>query len=135
MEKKVNKLDQLKGQNPFTVPEGYFESLTDRVMSQLPESPAQIEGGRQVTMIARVRPWLYMAAVFAGLLLFFRALVGITDDGANGFAADSLLVHSEMPADYFLPEGEYYDEEEEYWDYIEDTYANYILAEEMQFSE
>ncbi|MDH6312587.1 hypothetical protein M2137_001358 [Parabacteroides sp. PFB2-10] len=133
MEKKDNKLDQFKEMNPFSVPEGYLENLTSQIMSQLPEQPEQIEEPRQVTMMARVRPWLYMAAAFLGLLLFFRTLVNVTDTG-DGHATDSLLVHTTI-MDSFYPEEEYYDEEEEYWDYIENTYASYILAEEMQFSE
>ncbi|MDH6344075.1 hypothetical protein M2480_002834 [Parabacteroides sp. PFB2-12] len=133
MKKKENKLDQFKDKNPFSVPEGYLENLTSQIMSQLPEQPEQIEEAKQVTMMARIRPWLYMAAVFLGLLLFFRALVGITDTDEGG-TTDSLLVHTTV-TDSFYPEGESYDEEEEYWDYIENTYASYILAEEMQFSE
>lgn len=38
MKKKKNNLDRLKGTNPFTVPEGYMEGLTERIMSQLPRS-------------------------------------------------------------------------------------------------
>lgn len=133
MKKKENKLDQFKDKNPFSVPEGYLENLTSQIMSQLPEQPEQIEEAKQITMMARIRPWLYMAAVFLGLLLFFRALVGITDTDEGG-TTDSLLVHTTV-TDSFYPEGESYDEEEEYWDYIENTYASYILAEEMQFSE
>lgn len=37
MKKEENNLDRLKGTNPFTVPEGYMEGLTERIMSQLPE--------------------------------------------------------------------------------------------------
>lgn len=42
-------------QNPFRVPEGYFDQLPDRVMAQLPQSDRQ---SRQV----RLRRWLYAAA-------------------------------------------------------------------------
>jgi len=34
MKKEENNLDRLKGTNPFTVPEGYMEGLTERIMSQ-----------------------------------------------------------------------------------------------------
>ena len=37
MKKEENNLDRLKGTNPFTVPEGYMEGLTERIMSQLPD--------------------------------------------------------------------------------------------------
>ena len=32
-------LHKVEKNNPFTVPEGYFESLTNRVMDSLPEKP------------------------------------------------------------------------------------------------
>ena len=73
MKKEENNLDRLKGTNPFTVPEGYMEGLTERIMSQLPEK--QEERAKRISLMDRVRPWLYMAAVFAGLGLFFKAIV------------------------------------------------------------
>lgn len=39
MEKKFN-IENLSKRNPYKVPEGYFESLTSRVMSQIPEDSA-----------------------------------------------------------------------------------------------
>ena len=43
--------------NPFTVPEGYFEQLTAQVMEKLPEKPVA-----KKAVIKRLRPWLYAAA-------------------------------------------------------------------------
>ena len=59
MKKEENNLDRLKGTNPFTVPEGYMEGLTERIMSQLPEKPE--ERAKRLSLMDRVRPWLYMA--------------------------------------------------------------------------
>ena len=61
MKKEENNLDRLKGTNPFTVPEGYMEGLTERIMSQLPEKPE--ERAKRISLMDRVRPWLYMATV------------------------------------------------------------------------
>ena len=53
--------------NPFRVPEGYFEQLTEQVMNNLPEvevakqesiAPVSQSRARKVQM----RPWLYAAA-------------------------------------------------------------------------
>ncbi len=46
------------GNNPFWVPEGYFEHLTPRIMSQLPENPVQ----QKPALIKHLRPLLYAAA-------------------------------------------------------------------------
>ena len=59
-------IDQFGRQNPFRVPEGYFDSLTERVMTQLPER-------KQKSRIVALRPWLYAAACFAAV-----AVMGLT---------------------------------------------------------
>ena len=53
MKKEENNLDRLKGTNPFTVPEGYMEGLTERIMSQLPEK--QEERAKRISLMDRVR--------------------------------------------------------------------------------
>ena len=85
MKTEQNNLDRLKGKNPFTVPEGYMEGLTANIMSQLPEREPE-EEVKKVSLMDRVRPWLYMAAVFAGLGLFFKVLVGPEESGENRLA-------------------------------------------------
>ena len=74
MEKNIkeNRLDRLKGKQPFRVPDGYMEGLTNRIMEGLPESP--IVEAESISFVERIRPWLYLAAVFAGMGLFFKAI-------------------------------------------------------------
>ena len=62
MKKEENNLDRLKGTNPFTVPEGYMEGLTERIMSQLPEKPE--ERAKRISLMDRVRPWLYICLLY-----------------------------------------------------------------------
>lgn len=128
MKKKENNPEQFNRENPFRVPEGYFENLTSQVMSKIPEQLVEREPAKGISMIDRIRPWLYLAAVFAGLLLCFRALIGISGSNDNSLTQEPLWVHSEVSADF-------YDEDEEYLEYLENQYANYILAEEMAFFE
>ena len=47
--------ERVSRQNPFRVPEGYFESFADQVMAQLPEREQKVR-----RMIPR--PWMYAAA-------------------------------------------------------------------------
>ncbi len=128
MKKEENNLDRLKGTNPFIVPEGYMDGLVERIMDQLPEN--QAEEVRPISLMDRVRPWLYMAAVFAGLGLFFKAIVG--DEVSNGNTADSLIVNTEVPVES-LNAIEL--EDEEYLEYLEIQYANYLMNEELAYSE
>lgn len=131
MKDERNNLERLKGKNPFAVPEGYLEGLPAQIMSGLPEKPRQ-ETAKRVSLAERVRPWLYMAAVFAGLGLFFKAIMTVLP--SDGMQADPLLVKTDMPADSLdMPEET--TEDEEYLEYIEAQYTNYLLAEELALSE
>ena len=68
--------------NPFRVPDGYFDQLTERVMSQLPEREQTAENvslssSRPKSRLVALRPWMYaaactVAAVFMGVALYFH---------------------------------------------------------------
>ncbi|MDR3140238.1 MAG: hypothetical protein LBU37_00675 [Tannerellaceae bacterium] len=114
MKKELNNPERLKGSNPFKTPEGYFENFTSQMMARLPEK--RYEQPKRVTMMERVRPWFYMAAVFAGLGLFFKAIIGFDDPSATLSARQAEV-------------------DEDYLEYVESQYASYILAEEMEIYE
>lgn len=67
-----SKLDKIGKKNPFKVPEGYFEGFTVRMMEQLPDIPdSQAE---EITTWQRMKPWVYMAAMFLGLMFAINSL-------------------------------------------------------------
>ena len=64
--------------NPFQVPDGYFDGLTAQVMAAIEKSEATTEERKPVAkkvpfykteMYAKIKPYLYMAAMF-GCLYF-----------------------------------------------------------------
>lgn len=132
MKDERNNLEHLKGKNPFSVPEGYLEGLTSHIMSSLPEQPCEKSPVR-ISLIERVRPWLYMAAVFAGLGLFFKGILLILPAGESA-SRDALLVKTEIPADS-LNRVEETEEDAEYLEFIETQYTHYLLAEELGLGE
>ena len=133
MNKKENTLDRLKGKQPFRVPDGYMEGLTNRIMESLPEPP--VMEAESVSLVERIRPWLYLAAVFAGMGLFFKAIIGV-DSAHEDPLSDTLLVRSEVPsASLEAIESEAAQEEADYLEYIEERYANYLLRESLAESE
>ena len=133
MNKKENTLDRLKGKQPFRVPDGYMEGLTNRIMESLPEPP--VMEAESVALVERIRPWLYLAAVFAGMGLFFKAIIGV-DSAREDTLSDTLLVRSEVPsASLEAIESEAAQEEADYLEYIEERYANYLLRESLAESE
>ena len=133
MNKKENTLDRLKGKQPFRVPDGYMEGLTNRIMESLPDPP--VMEAESVSLVERIRPWLYLAAVFAGMGLFFKAIIGV-DSAREDALSDTLLVRSEVPsASLEAIESEAAQEEADYLEYIEERYANYLLRESLAESE
>ena len=123
-------LDKFKGDNPFKTPQGYMDGLNDLIISQLPvkESKKAI----QITFAQRVRPWLYLAAVFAGLGLFFKAVIGPDFIGKQN-TSDSLYVQSSVSEGTMSALSSA--EDKEYQEYIENKYANYVLEGELGYSE
>ncbi len=52
-------------ENPFRVPEGYFEALESRVMNNLPEEKASIRTvAKEIPLWRRFRPYVAAAAFF-----------------------------------------------------------------------
>lgn len=68
-------LRKLGTKNPFTVPEGYFENFSHELMTKLPEKEP-VTPKPAITTWQRVKPWVYMTAMFCGLMLSVRVFVG-----------------------------------------------------------
>ena len=63
MQEKMTDHSIFPGGNPFRVPEGYFETLEDRVEVRINESERKISGGQK--LITLMKPVLGLAASFA----------------------------------------------------------------------
>ena len=68
-------LQKMGKKNPFTVPENYFEDFTQELMDKLPAKEVVLQP-EAPTLWQRVKPWLYMAAMFCGIMLSVRIFVG-----------------------------------------------------------
>ena len=117
MKVKIN-LDELMGRNPFQVPDGYFEGLTEQMMSQLPDRP--VERPSVISLYDRVKPWLYMAAAFIGVVVLFR-FVDLTVDKAPGTASPEKAF-----AQTYIPSED--DENDAFMEYLEEDYAEKYIA-------
>ena len=73
--KKPDLINPSARQEPFRVPQGYFESLPSQVMAaigrQEQATPAKHEAKRvpfyRTELYAKIKPYLYMAAMFGGI--------------------------------------------------------------------
>lgn len=75
MEKENQLLKKVGTRNPFTVPDGYFDSFTQEVMNKLPEKEI-VYVPSEPTLWTRVKPWIYMTAMFCGIMLSVKVFVG-----------------------------------------------------------
>lgn len=73
MKKKEDILQQIGGKTGYKVPEGYFENFTARMTEQLPER--QLPKPEIVTTWQKLRPYIYLAAMFAGIWLMLQVFV------------------------------------------------------------
>ena len=87
---------------PFKVPEGYFEDFTRNLMAQLPEkgSLEEEQPEPRITPWQRIKPLLYMAAMFIGMIVCVRAVLGehsnnTADQTGINFAALEYLLNEE----------------------------------------
>ena len=97
MDKERILLKDIPKVDPFKAPEGYFESFTNGIMSQLPD--VEHEDSINVNWWHRVRPWVYMAAMFTGIALMIQLFVG--QPGTKTYASGGLNLTSSSDIEDF----------------------------------
>lgn len=87
MKQSTDILDKARRRDGMTVPEGYFADFSRRMAASLPERP-ELESpdsiavaGAQRTLWQRVRPYVYLAAMFAGIWLMLQLFTLISHPG------------------------------------------------------
>lgn len=104
-------LKKVGKETPFRVPDGYFENLTSEVMSRIPEKEKPEVLQKEPTVWEKVRPWLYMAAMFVGAALIIRVASSDRVPAADRVAGDetdmemeyiSTVLDNSMMDDYSL---------------------------------
>lgn len=66
-------LKKIGKDNSFKVPDGYFANLTSEVMNRLPAEETNTIAESSVSMWTKVKPLLYLAAMFVGAALIIRS--------------------------------------------------------------
>lgn len=82
MEKKNNILNQRDRKSGFTTPENYFENFSERMSARLPQR--EIPDLHRSTLWERVRPLVYMAAMFIGVVLMMKIFTGNGNSKTEG---------------------------------------------------
>ena len=92
MDKKSDKLTKIGTDAGFKVPEGYFADFAEKMANALPEK--QIQEPKKPTRWMRIRPYVYMAAMFAGvwcMMYLFKDLKSLSGEtAAEGQIAEAM---------------------------------------------
>ena len=89
-------------ENPFRTPEGYFEHFHDQLMNSLPEPELTKVQPSQVTLFTRIKPWLYMAAMFISTVFVIQGLMYIQETKLpTAQMAESEMIYTDE-ADLFM---------------------------------
>jgi len=101
---RIYKIDEHEARRPFTVPEGYFENLTQNIMASLPEQDSIYSTKIIVTPWMRIKPYLYAAAAFAGIFFCIKAAVGISSrhNAVQMAKSEETTIYSDEYIDSFL---------------------------------
>ncbi len=135
MKSHFNKLEEIdRTRNPFKVPDNYFVRFNEEMMSRLPEK--EIVPPHTVPLWDKVKPWVYMAAMFVGLYITIQFLTRESESvhmASHQSVVQTSSENDSSPADDYwstvqVTEEEFYryleDElvEEGYFDYMYDLY-------------
>lgn len=102
-------LRKLGTENHFKVPENYFENLTTEIMNQLPEHTVPVLQPEKSTTWSKIKPWVYMAAMFIGAAFIIR----VASYNPNPFREnEAVLAETDT-------------------EYISDEYLDYALTQAM----
>lgn len=118
MDKLNDILDKINRKDGLTVPEGYFDDFKRQMASALPERPELNAHQEEPTRTTwqRMRPYIYMAAMFGGIWCMLRLFTMITAP------ADVSLENNSIIADALADEqfvNEYIVTDINQWDYYD----------------
>lgn len=103
MEKEDKIIDKVGGRRPFSVPEGYFDNLTDGIMAALPQEDSVKQIPVAVTPWMRIKPYIYMAATFAGMFFCLRFAAGLgRNESVQTAQAEETTIYTDEYIDSFL---------------------------------
>ncbi|MDE6301425.1 MAG: hypothetical protein K2M19_06880 [Muribaculaceae bacterium] len=82
----------------MTVPEGYFEQFTARMTARLPERPELTAPDNRLqppaSLWQRVRPYVYMAAMFAGVWCMLRMFTLMTAENPQPLESNPVIAEA-----------------------------------------
>lgn len=107
----MNLEDKLKekfgNQNPFSVPENYFDDfankMQDLVKEESPVYRMEVQSDRR-TLFAKVKPYLYLAAMFCGLYFGINVIKYRQDIAKTAKVENAAAVKNANSEDVYIEE-------------------------------
>ena len=102
--KQEDKLKEVAGKgSPFSIPENYFETFKSNLMSSLPDYPEK-PAEQKVSVWHRIRPYVYLAAMFAGIWCMMKIFyhTGGMDSTGGGTTSIENAIADYEPDSYDL---------------------------------
>lgn len=129
---KENILDKINRRDGMTVPEGYFADFQRMMEANLPpndeaEKPVVLEAPR--TFWQRVRPYVYMAAMFAGVWCMVKMFSLMGTGNVDLSIENNEVLTSALSDEHFVYE--YLRDEISDRELFEEMYLDSISAEDL----
>lgn len=87
---------------PYSVPEGYFKSFKNDLISSLPEYPEK-PAQPKLSVWHRMRPYIYLAAMFAGIWCMMQLFHRVSSNQSPSTGAEYSLASYEPDSyDYYM---------------------------------
>lgn len=121
------------------VPEGYFDSFAARMASQLPyrpeiEAPEVVaEAQKPRTLWQKVRPYVYMAAMFAGVWCMLQMFASLSGAGKLQPMSENPVLASALANDDFVRD--YVVDDINSWEIVDEMMEDGTLHDEVDIEE
>ncbi len=129
-------LTQLNHDDGRRVPEGYFADFEARMAAALPEQPWEKEAGSAVVLQAprtlwqKVRPYVYLAAMFAGVWCMMNLFSIVRPDTPEQMIAENPVLAEAITDKEFVDDIDLSDQD---WDtMIDDMYSSGMSVADMR---
>lgn len=130
-------LDQIDHRDGMTVPEGYFADFAARMTASLPVTEYEQSASKPVfepkrTLWHRIRPYAYMAAMFAGVWCMLKMFTMITAT-PDQYPQPSAVLAEALNNDIFM--SEYVLDDVNQWDLVDEMMDDGIEVCSMDIEE
>ncbi|WP_298612350.1 hypothetical protein [uncultured Odoribacter sp.] len=118
--------DKYRKKNPFSVPEGYFEHLTNQVLEKIKEE----EKPQKVSFVQLLKPYMGLAAIFLLAFVIVQFVVPhFIDNNKMLKKVNTEMVTSveENTSDNFVLDGSFNPTSEEILEYLSTEVSDYDL--------